>query len=35
MNVYNSLHDSVDEDYQKTIKFLFKDELIKVEVIKV
>ena len=35
MNVYDSLYDSVDEDTQKTIKFLFKDELIKVEVIKV
>ena len=35
VNVYDSLYDSVDEDTQKTIKFLFKDELIKVEVIKV
>ena len=32
MNVYDSLYDSVDEDTQKTIKFLFKDESIKVKV---
>ena len=30
MNVYDSLYDSVDEDILKSIKFLFKDESIKV-----
>ena len=35
MNVYDSLYDSIDEDTQKNIKFLFKDESIKVEMIKV
>ena len=35
VNVYDSLYDSVDEDTQKTIKFLFKDESIKVKMSKV
>ena len=30
MNVYDSLYDFVDEDILKSIKFLFKDESIKV-----
>ena len=35
VNIYDLLYNSVDEDTQETIKFLFKDESIKVEVIKV
>ena len=31
MNVYDSLYDSVDEDTLKSIKFLFKDESIRVK----
>jgi len=35
VKVYDSLHDSVDKDTLKSIKFLFKDEQLKVKMIEV
>ena len=35
VNVYDSLYDSIDEDTEQTIKFLFKDHLLKVNMVKV
>ena len=35
VNIYDSLYDSLDEDTVKSVKFLFKDESIKVQMTKV
>ena len=35
VNVYDSLYDSIDEDTEQTIKFLFKDHLLKANMVKV